>query len=231
MPRVLAFFTTTPELMEGAHEHILGALNPNGGATAICDPSRTVPWSRLMFRDPDIGVGLCSECLDVWPKENLGGGAPRTQPDIAEKEAKGGPRKRSACRAEWQFGDDVHCCDKDEGHVGDPTNAFHRCRSASHPNVTAYLKETGESWCVVGSVESAFQAAEWSRLVGVGKRGVRRGGELTFDEMVAACRNIGFDLTCGACAGVFYTGYSMGEAHDLHCGTVDVPPPGRVVSG
>jgi hypothetical protein len=34
---------------------------------------------------------------------------------------------------------------------------------------------------------------------------------LTDDELVVACRNIGFDLTCGACAGQFYTGSAMGD--------------------
>lgn len=36
-------------------------------------------------------------------------------------------------------------------------------------------------------------------------------GSLTHDQMVAACRNIGFDLTCGACSGQFFTGSGMGE--------------------
>ncbi len=40
-------------------------------------------------------------------------------------------------------------------------------------------------------------------------------GELSFDEMVVACRNIGFDLTCGRCASVFYTGM----AFEPHCDT------------
>jgi hypothetical protein len=33
---------------------------------------------------------------------------------------------------------------------------------------------------------------------------------LSDEDCVAACRNIGFDLTCGACAGQFYTGSSLG---------------------
>ena len=37
----------------------------------------------------------------------------------------------------------------------------------------------------------------------------RRG--LTEEELIVACKNIGFDLTCGACAGQFYTGASLGE--------------------
>jgi hypothetical protein len=31
-------------------------------------------------------------------------------------------------------------------------------------------------------------------------------GGLTFDELVVACKNIGYDLSCGQCASVFYTG-------------------------
>lgn len=34
---------------------------------------------------------------------------------------------------------------------------------------------------------------------------------LTVDELTLALRNIDFDLTCGACAGQFYTGAGMGE--------------------
>lgn len=42
---------------------------------------------------------------------------------------------------------------------------------------------------------------------------------LTHDEIVIACKNIGFDIECGACAGLFYTGTSLGE-HDPGCRTV-----------
>lgn len=38
----------------------------------------------------------------------------------------------------------------------------------------------------------------------------RTPGGLTSEELVVACKNIGFDLSCGACAGVFYTGSGMG---------------------
>ncbi len=31
---------------------------------------------------------------------------------------------------------------------------------------------------------------------------------LAEEQLVVACRNIGFDLTCGACAMLFYTGYT-----------------------
>ena len=34
---------------------------------------------------------------------------------------------------------------------------------------------------------------------------------LTEEDAIVACKNIGFDLTCGACAGQFYTGASLGE--------------------
>lgn len=39
-------------------------------------------------------------------------------------------------------------------------------------------------------------------------------GGLTHDELVMACRNIGYDLTCGACAAVFFTGFGL--PHDTH---------------
>ena len=37
---------------------------------------------------------------------------------------------------------------------------------------------------------------------------------LTHEQAVQACANVGVDLTCGACAAVFYTG--VGSPHDVH---------------
>ncbi len=39
-------------------------------------------------------------------------------------------------------------------------------------------------------------------------------GGLTHGELVVACKNIGFDLTCGACASIFFCG--MGLPNDTH---------------
>jgi|SRR5208282_5579109 len=44
---------------------------------------------------------------------------------------------------------------------------------------------------------------------------------LTYEEIVIACHNIGYDLTCGACAGLFYTGFSLREEHEPSCFTRD----------
>jgi hypothetical protein len=33
----------------------------------------------------------------------------------------------------------------------------------------------------------------------------------TYEELVVACENFGLDLTCPACAALFYTGASLGE--------------------
>jgi hypothetical protein len=59
----------------------------------------------------------------------------------------------------------------------------------------------------------------WRRVADLQREMAQRGSggasgtqSLTEDDLVAACRNIGFDLTCGACAGEFYSGYD------------DVPP-------
>ena len=49
-----------------------------------------------------------------------------------------------------------------------------------------------------------------------------RRDRLTYDQMVEACRNIGFDLTCGACACVFYTGHGGVYEHDVGCKTAGV---------
>jgi hypothetical protein len=47
----------------------------------------------------------------------------------------------------------------------------------------------------------------------------REPGELSLDEMVQACRNIGYDLKCGQCAQIFYTGHCLhgNQAHDEGC--------------
>lgn len=50
--------------------------------------------------------------------------------------------------------------------------------------------------------------------------GRSRGG-LTCDEILAACRNLGYDLTCGQCASVFYTGAGTCP-HDSSCSTTFV---------
>jgi len=39
-------------------------------------------------------------------------------------------------------------------------------------------------------------------------------GPLTFAELVIACKNIGYDLNCGACASIFYCGFALpGDEH------------------
>jgi hypothetical protein len=43
---------------------------------------------------------------------------------------------------------------------------------------------------------------------------------LTNDEVMIACKNIGYDLACGACAERFFTGGSWGSEHDEGCATV-----------
>lgn len=42
---------------------------------------------------------------------------------------------------------------------------------------------------------------------------------LTMKELTQACSNIGFDLTCGACACVFFTGHGGVYPHDDACKT------------
>ena len=62
------------------------------------------------------------------------------------------------------------------------------------------------------------------RFLEVYKQGqidAREGGELTPDELVVACRNIGVDLTCGFCASLFYTGgVDPGIKHGVKCSTL-----------
>ncbi len=40
----------------------------------------------------------------------------------------------------------------------------------------------------------------------------------SFDDLKQACKNIGFDLSCGECAAIFFTG-SGGYSHDDSCTT------------
>ena len=46
----------------------------------------------------------------------------------------------------------------------------------------------------------------------------------SYEELVKACKNIGFDITCGCCAGAFFTGPDMCDRttrtdHDPTCTT------------
>ena len=45
---------------------------------------------------------------------------------------------------------------------------------------------------------------------------------LSDSECEIACRNIGYDLRCGACAEQFYTG-ARGHACDFYCSTIPRP--------
>lgn len=55
------------------------------------------------------------------------------------------------------------------------------------------------------------------------------GGALTQAECVLAARNLGVDITCGRCAGIFYTGHAM-EPHCPTCATSAGPDLQRRVS-
>jgi hypothetical protein len=43
-----------------------------------------------------------------------------------------------------------------------------------------------------------------------------KGGSLSYEEIIIACKNIGFNLECGACAMLFYTGFG-GYEHEPNC--------------
>jgi len=43
---------------------------------------------------------------------------------------------------------------------------------------------------------------------------------LTDEDAIVACRNIGYDLSCGACAERFFTGGWWGSEHDEGCETI-----------
>ena len=50
------------------------------------------------------------------------------------------------------------------------------------------------------------------------------GGGLSFRQLQQACKNIGYDLSCGFCAAIFYTGVGLpGDAHDPGCSTIQTP--------
>lgn len=54
---------------------------------------------------------------------------------------------------------------------------------------------------------------------------------LTHDELIAACKNIGFDLSCGACACVFFTGHGGVYEHEAGCFTAKATKPATVDVG
>lgn len=51
------------------------------------------------------------------------------------------------------------------------------------------------------------------------ERRTAKAGGLNYDQLVAACKNIGYDLACGGCAAIFYTG--TGATHT--CGRKEEP--------
>jgi hypothetical protein len=57
-----------------------------------------------------------------------------------------------------------------------------------------------------------------------GTQASREAGDLTYKQLVEACRNIGFDLTCGACAELFYAGHPNPN-HDEGCKTLERREP------
>ncbi len=46
-----------------------------------------------------------------------------------------------------------------------------------------------------------------------------KNSDLTYRNLEVACKNIGFDITCGGCAGLFFTG-SQWDACEPTCTTV-----------
>lgn len=59
---------------------------------------------------------------------------------------------------------------------------------------------------------------------------VRKQGmcDFTEEQLVAACANVGVDLTCGACAAIFYTGTAV--SGDEHTCKGPQPMPRRMVT-
>lgn len=71
------------------------------------------------------------------------------------------------------------------------------------------------------AVEALFRThhVDWgTRIPEAGKKPCG----LTFDELIAACRNVGVDLTCGGCAANFFTGTGA-SSHDEGCKTIRAP--------
>lgn len=54
----------------------------------------------------------------------------------------------------------------------------------------------------------------------------------TLDEIILACKNIGYDLKCGACAEVFFTGATL-ASHEAECssaGRKDIASSEKVIT-
>ncbi len=70
----------------------------------------------------------------------------------------------------------------------------------------------GKSGVAAGSQRTA------SRLLETKREG--QSERMTHGDIETACKNIGYDLTCSACAERFFTGGSWGAEHDETCATL-----------
>lgn len=95
-------------------------------------------------------------------------------------------------------------------------------REAIGQDVTHYL-------CMAGDIRELVEAIDASEKDGglkartvlknlrdTGRRPTTAGSKLNHEQLTQACKNIGFDLACGACAEQFFTGSKMHD-HDESC--------------
>lgn len=119
-------------------------------------------------------------------------------------------------------------CSSDAGHPPD-FHTFENQRSAEATNdTTAKDRELAEAWMTAPCHHPMLpncktcedSLVELLRCVREEERQRRERATdpaaLSYEDMVKACRNIGFDLDCGACASLFYTGYG-GYDHEVGC--------------
>jgi hypothetical protein len=98
----------------------------------------------------------------------------------------------------------------------DLTEALFRLQQAHEANIAGF-----DTYAQLSGPQTAALLAYHRELSEIAKANEKRPGDLHFSELVAACKNIGFDLTCGQCAQLFYTGHRReGQAgHDDTCTT------------
>ena len=91
--------------------------------------------------------------------------------------------------------------------------------SVKIPSKPNFSKDTTMKEHILDIVnDSLSNVTEAEAALGSPKPRFVGGGELTLAEMVCALKNIGFDLTCGQCASIFYTGSGTYQ-HDATCQT------------
>ena len=127
-----------------------------------------------------------------------------------------------SCHHEWEGAEDTWTCEwcGAQGYVLAPHTALENMLSAMQPDLDGYepLTWTERDAAIKGQIPPYAQLLGWIRRWEVTIRDALRQGKetqqlaasvrgLADDQLLAALRNVGCDLACGACAELFFTGH------------------------